>query len=1357
MYRYFRKMPVKTLKHLLFPALSALLAWWPALSAASPAEGFRLVASDERRIEVDFELPDWRIEALEVGGRVFSVILAEGAADLERGGFPVVPEYKALLAIPPGASVEVNRQSGSVNELTVPVPLPAQPAGDSENLYGDNPQAVTSFSEDFNAAQIYPAEAVLVRGPKRFRDLMVLELLVRPFACLPRTGGLRVTKTFRITVNLAKGPDSPSLAATGTGRSGRSFESVYRNVLLNYESSKTWRLPAGGRAVRLSSSPFMQGDRWVSLRIGKSDMYAVSGRQLSEAGVDVQTADPATFRLFTGGGRMLEEDISGPEPTLTEVAIRVSGIQDGSFDPGDRIIFYGRGLDRFTVDGTGQVSSIRHRYDNLAVYWLTWQDPSAQGLRMNDYNSPPPAGVAPVTTAESWYHFEENTVYLVLEDIITSLNPAPDYWAWSLEADEGGTAERPFELRRTPEAGGNFLRCHFYGTLDREFADYTVAVNGIEVENGRNYSYNTVTGDWIPLPEGLLLGRGNSFALSGRGQVPGFFELRVNTGLSLETGERFIFHRVNAAQELSFELSTSVAEVEVYEVTDDFQPQRISRLEPSGQGSLRFGAPSSALPVRSFAVVASQAYAAPQLVRAERIAHLRSLPGVEYLIVSPRELIPQAGRLAALRSERYRAGVVAVDDIYNEFSFGQVDPAALRNFFKYAFESWSVAPEFVLLFGDGHNDFRGYTAAGRSKPNYIPPFINANDLALEEWFVRLTESDFPQIALGRVPVQSPNEAEVVVDKIIKYEQAADAGDWTRRVVLVADDGYILGGECDPVNNPNHVLASEQLDSLFPADIERKKVYLAQYPFDPPGIGTRKPAATADLVSWWDRGALIINYIGHGSESYWAQERIFNVERDLPMLTNGYRLPLVLNASCSIGHFDDYRSQAMAERVLTLQGGGAVASYAATRITYAGRNIALSKFFLEALFDGSEGAIGSAALSARLAVGGYWNIENAQRYSIFGDPALRLHMPERELRFELDRSAGWRVGDRVSFSGTVVNESGNRDENFSGVAQVKFLGGGRPVEIAYECRQSGAQRERSVNFIRQPTVLFDGPVTVTGGRFSGALVLPLNLAGSLPVDTLNLESGRFVGYATSEVSDGSGASDLLTISRQADEPSDTSAPLISLQYQGRELSDGDRVSISEGLLLVLSDESGINTTGSPGVQLSLEVDEGTTYAADLTPLFQYHRDSHQEGTVAIDLAQVSTGLHALRFRATDNLLNSASAEWMLELAGAAGGLTLRGVMNYPNPFKDQTDICFEVSEPADVLIRIFTVAGRPVRELRSFGVAAGFNTVRWDGTDEYRQKIANGVYLYKIICKSLTDISHNTSEEVEALGKALLSR
>jgi hypothetical protein len=248
---------------------------------------------------------------------------------------------------------------------------------------------------------------------------------------------------------------------------------------------------------------------------------------------------------------------------------------------------------------------------------------------------------------------------------------------------------------------------------------------------------------------------------------------------------------------------------------------------------------------------------------------------------------------------------------------------------------------------------------------------------------------------------------------------------------------------------------------------------------------------------------------------------------------------------------------------------------------------------------------------------------------------------------------------------------------------------------------------------------------------------------------------FSAYATSESSDAAGAGEKLAIPSGTGTSSDSAAPQIKVFSSGRQLADGDRVSRNNTLVLSLSDESGINTTGRPGEQLTVEVDGGNTWSADLTELFSYERDSYQQGTVEILLDRVPDGLHSFRFRAVDNAQNISRLELMLNVAGGAGGLILSQVLNYPNPFIENTSICFEVNQPADVLIRIFTVAGRPVKQLRTFAPTAGFQTVDWDGTDEYKQKVANGVYFYKITCKSMGDIS--SSEEVEAVGKALLSR
>ena len=1311
--------------------------------------GFSLAGGDENRIVVNFELPPWELDPVDLSGVSLARIRTECAEDMLKAGYPVLPQYKAVVALPPGSAISAQWSAGNPSTVRSGRIMPAQPAGQGTGDEFDVPQPAAEYSSELASAASYPEQRVVVLGPKRFRDLLIAEIFVCPFVYEFSSSTLLVTASFEITIDITS---QSSLQGSLSARpSEQIFEEIYRDVLLNYESSALWRIPVQS-APALASSPFSDGEAWVSLRIPESDMYAVSGESLASIGVSLGSINPASLRLYRGTGAMLSENPEAPDPDLTEVAVHLAGSEDGSFDSGDLLIFYGQGLDRFTFTETGTISSIRHRYDNRAVYWLTWGGSQASGLRMAQRSQAVPPGATLLTSAEFWYHLEENTEYLSL--VLPNgydYNPAPDYWAWVLDSDAGGMVERIFDLARSPVPEGNYLRCEFYNTGSLVEQEYRLFLNGAQLPGGRIRPYATASSDWIEIPPGFLGTESNRFMLGGEKLALGFIELRAGAPLTLAPGERVIFHQTRLATNPAYEFSqVDAASVQAFDLTVPDQPVSLAVEQPA-EGVFRFAAGVSTYQVRSFAAVADESYREPEDIRLEQPADLRSFSGAEYLIITSRALASQARNLENFRAGQYSAATVAIEDIYNEFSLGPADPAALRNFLRYTFEYWPVRPRFAVLFGDGHNDFRGATAAGRAKANHILPYITSGDIAVEEWFARFDGSDLPQLSLGRIPVSNTSEASVVVDKIIKYSSGAEAGDWTRRLILVADDGYTLGRNCDYVTN--HVPGSEELDSLFPADLVRRKLYLDSYPFDPPEIGTRKPAANEELITWWNRGALVINYLGHGSELTWAQERVWDTERDLALLANGYRLPVVLNSSCSIGRFDNYAQQAMAERLLSLKGGGAGGVFAGTRVTFALQNLALNKLLVEYLFDSQPRPIGLAHLAARLDLGGA-DRGNAERYSIFGDPALNLHTPEKSLKIELAPHVELKAGSKVDFTGRVEDSSGNPGSSFSGVAQVKFLSVGRPVDISYQCRAAGSLLERTVSFERTPAVLFDGPVTITGGNFSGTFVLPANLAGSIPSDTMQLGSGMFIGYATSELTDAAGASAETPFLAGIQPLADTSAPKIKFFSQGRELVDGDRVRGSSALELVISDESGINTTGRPGEQLTVEVDDGLTWSADLTPLFSYRRDSYQEGTLRIDLSKVGEGVHSFRFRATDNALNTARVELMLQVAAEGGELTLSNVVNYPNPFSEETAICYEISAPADVLIRIFSVAGRPVKELRTYGLAAGFHSTSWDGRDEYQQKVANGVYLYKIVCRS---INASAKEEVEAVGKALLSR
>ncbi|MEA2062661.1 MAG: C25 family peptidase propeptide domain-containing protein, partial [Gemmatimonadota bacterium] len=363
------------------PVWAGLFSGIYTTAAWAQNAGFRLLSCNERRIEVGFELPGWRAEAIEVrDSRAFSVIRAGEGGELLVAGFPVLPEYKAVIAVPPGSRATVNWQTGGSRELTLPPILPAQPAGEygEEGGIGSSQKVATSYSADFDTSGAYPAEPVVVRGPKRFRDVMVIEILLRPFVCLQGNAGrLRVLSRVTVSLDLAgsSGFSSAGAAAhpSAAANTGGAFENIYNQVLLNYESSRRWRVESQLVAgpARLSASPFLQGDRWVSIRIAKSDMYALTPELLSVAGVGMEGVDPATFRIYTGDGRMLDEDPKAATLYFSEVSTEVTGSADGTFDPGDRLIFFGRGLDRFLLDEEGEVSSIRHRYDSLAVYWLT--------------------------------------------------------------------------------------------------------------------------------------------------------------------------------------------------------------------------------------------------------------------------------------------------------------------------------------------------------------------------------------------------------------------------------------------------------------------------------------------------------------------------------------------------------------------------------------------------------------------------------------------------------------------------------------------------------------------------------------------------------------------------------------------------------------------------------------------------------------------------------------------------------------------------------------------------------------------------------------------------------------------------
>ncbi len=94
-----------------------------------------------------------------------------------------------------------------------------------------------------------------------------------------------------------------------------------------------------------------------------------------------------------------------------------------------------------------------------------------------------------------------------------------------------------------------------------------------------------------------------------------------------------------------------------------------------------------------------------------------------------------------------------------------------------------------------------------------------------------------------------------------------------------------------------------------------------------------------------------------------------------------------------------------------------------------------------------------------------------------------------------------------------------------------------------------------------------------------------------------------------------------------------------------------------------------------------------------------------------------------------------------------------MMNYPNPFSTSTRFVFTLTgseTPDDIIIQIMTVSGKVVREITEselgpLSIGRNITDFAWDGTDEFGDPLANGVYLYRVKAKiNGEDIKHRNS-------------
>lgn len=1081
----------------------------------------------------------------------------------------------------------------------------------------------------------------------------------------------------------------------------------HRLLVINADQAQQW-----GRAKTSDfSSPQWPQGRIYRFALEQEGIYRVTFEELRRSGVELpsQGVPSNQLKLYGNGGFELPLEPQAYAPLgLLECALMVDDGGDGRWGPGDWFLFYGKGPGGWMSDENGDWRWVMNHYSTRNLYWLV-VDPRGGGRRMEPLLSEghPTRTLSSVMTAS---HQEPERFIYAGPGFPGS---GQDWYAVSL--DGPSQVGFTFNLSGLDTSSPAQLKGRIVSALFQVNPYIVLQFNQNTLLRFVPEAYY-LTGQFsiqVPAP---LLKEGANLLLIEQTSSGGARALVDYVTL-------FWPARLDRPRTFFSPYRQGVVEIRAQEVADPwfFEVTDHQAVKWSRGSSLSI---NTDIAPRRFILVSGNSFLTLPSRVVEYFPPPSDIPDLwaehnraDVLLIVADDFYQEAGALVEhlrRRTPPLGGARVRIGEIYNRFSGGNKDPAAIRNMLHYAVEFWQGPPRFVILCGDGDYNYRDFNRP--EQPHLIPPY-EWGSLGSDDWFADFTPFDedrvrepLPELVLGRLTAQSAQELQYMIEKIIAYDENPEFGLWRNRITLVADDEF---GEISSTES-EHVRGSEDLSARYiPSHLERIKIYLTDYPRQ---WGREKPQAGKDLVNAINRGTLIVNYMGHGNPTLWAHERVFVQSRDFPLIEPSRRQALYIAFTCDWAYFDDPTTQSFPEQLLSAPGRGAIAAIASNRLTYAFSNTQLARNYFSNQFQNPPLTIGEALWLGKVQTRG----TNSATYHLLGDPTLHLGFPRLKGTFLSLQPYPLIPLTLSRVRGQALTQSGDPIRG-----DVIFLIRDSAIPRRYTINTGGQPPEGIVlSYNLNGAIVYQGLFSIEESLFEGSFIVPKEV-------TLGGNLGQAIAYYYDETRDGIIYKDSIQYSTTIAQVHDTIPPSIQIFFNHRGYREGEPISVHPLLIVDVSDSNGINLTGSMGHGIRATIDQ--EIELDLTPYFRYFRGSYQKGSVEYQIERLEPGHHLIEVEAWDAPGNLGVVKKEVEVVGRPGGLLVDKVLNWPNPFRSSTHLTFILSKPAKYEIRVFTIGGTLLWEYSGEAPEAGmiFEPV-WDGRDLHGREVGNGVYIYKVI-------------------------
>lgn len=1098
----------------------------------------------------------------------------------------------------------------------------------------------------------------------------------------------------------------------------------------------------------------------LKISVTESRVYKVSYEELETQGLLSQSVPSAKIALWGNVSGFLPFYNEGSTyDDLSHLPILMVDGGDQSFDPGDYFLFYGESPHRWEYDASSQTgfSYKRNPFCDKTYYFV--------GLHA-EYPSRVEDAEESASASQTLYTFPEHVRH---ESDLVNLCSGGTYWfgeSFSYSGDRQSitlpvpginTAQPALLQAQTASATGSGTASFTFECNSQSFS-----ISHRATGNCSDIQSRTATVDLSGSPATISVSyQKSSSAANGYLDWVSLFYTR-----NMEISDGFLLFRNPEAigKATAFSIS-STQSIQVWDVTDVYRIVRHS-LRQNGN-SYAFTTEADSI-LHEYVAFDPAACPAPTFEKTVPAQNLHGLKNLDYLIVSHPLFREQADKIAAIHRERSGLStyVAETEQIYNEFSSGAKDPSAIRLFMKSIRDRSDSTdyPRYLLLFGAASYDYKDILG---SVTDFVPTFESFGNSdegggdPLEDNFGYLGDGEgfspvdnqkkgSLDIAVGRIPVRSSDDADAVVEKIDIYSspqyrlntsQPASEGNfghWRNEITFVTDDGFESSMESSIIRN-------DYLQNGYP-DFHINKLYSDAYERSSTATSNRVPALEKAIRSQFESGSLFVGYLGHSGWDSWSDEKIFSIDI-INNLKESYTFPIVMASSCSFAYFDQINKVSGAELAVLRKLGGSIATVATSRTAYTSSiEDILMKFANRLVVKENHEipTIGDVFYHAKTTN----SQSSGHKFILLGDPGLRLAVARHRVittalngksvdSAELDTLKALRP---ITVEGYIADYDSSLLENFNGTLSIRIydkpvtkqtLGLYNPIDLG----GSSNPYNKVVSYTDQSSMIFQGTTAVVDGKFSFSFIVPKDIA-------YNYGAGRINYYAYSDSADANGSFERITIGGFYEKAeTDTTAPKIRL-FIGNDSYLAGTVGMDPSLYAEISDKYGINTTGAGiGHDMTLIIDDETDSPITVNNLFRYNTGSYKEGTLSYPL-ELEAGTHTAQLKVWNihNISATERIEFTIDGSDKTKIFDLRAV---PNPNRGEyVDFYFNHNNIGGGIRRcefsIFNLQGALVARFDySSENLSGHSVgpIRWNLSSGNGSKLQSGMYIchLKIFC------------------------